>query len=325
MATTSFDTRIGKDLETAVNLLKQDLVVAIPTETVYGLAGNALSEEAVNNIFSIKNRPLHNPLIIHIADLNRLPELVEEIPQAALLLLEKFSPGPLTVLLRKNNIVPNITNSGLTHVAIRLPRHPMALELLSLLPFPLAAPSANPFGYISPTSPQHVMSQLQGKIPYILDGGICERGIESTVVGFEGDIPVIYRLGAISIDDIRKVSPKMIIRDKDNVKPQSPGMLAHHYSPATKLILTDQPQILPEGFLPEETGWILFDQALPQYPSNNQIVLSAAGNLEEAAKNLYSALHELDARALRLIIAQRMPDIGLGKAINDRLERAAAK
>jgi L-threonylcarbamoyladenylate synthase len=318
-------TQIGPDLAPAIALLNSNEVVAIPTETVYGLAGNAYSDEAIRKIYAIKNRPLHNPLIVHVSEVSRITEIAFDIPELAWQLLERFSPGPLTLLLPKKPVISDLVTSGLSRVAVRIPAHPKALELLRSLDFPLAAPSANPFGYISPTTPEHVLKQLGGKIAYILDGGICDKGIESTVVGFEDDKPIIHRLGAISEEDIRGVAKNAVVKDKESAAPASPGMLPYHYSPATRLVFAEESAELLSRLAPEEVGVVAFSQYRPDIPEANQMILSRTGNLDEAARNLYSALHALDAMNLKLIVAERLPEQGLGRAINDRLRRASAK
>lgn len=325
MSDKQWETLIGKDLPFAIELLTKNELVAIPTETVYGLAGNAFSDMAVRKIYTVKNRPFSNPLIVHISHMDKLSALVENVPTVAWQLLEAFSPGPLTILLLKKDIIPGIVTSGLKHVAIRIPKHELALELLQNLTFPLAAPSANPFGYISPTKPEHVMKQLKNKIPYILDGGICNRGIESTVIGFEDEVPVIYRLGAISIEEVKKIYKKIVIKDKVEKAPLAPGMLAYHYSPSTKLILVKDFENVIKDFSPKDIAVIAYTKYVDGVPKENQFVLSPSGNLEEAAKNLYQALHYLDEKKLKIIMAEKLPDEGLGRAINDRLQRASAK
>jgi L-threonylcarbamoyladenylate synthase len=325
MDRTNLQTHIGPHLAPAIALLNSNEVVAIPTETVYGLAGNAFSDEAIRKIFRIKNRPLNNPLIVHVAEVSRIAEIAFDIPELAWRLLEKFSPGPLTLLLPKKPVISDLVTSGLPRVAVRIPAHPLALELLRNLDFPLAAPSANPFGYISPTTPEHVLKQLGGKIAYILDGGICDKGIESTVVGFEDDKPIIHRLGAVSEEEIRSVAENAVVKDKENVAPAGPGMLTYHYSPATRLVLADGSKEVLGQYDPNDIGVIAFSHYWLDLPEQNQIILSGTGNLDEAARNLYSALHTLDAMKLKLIVAEKLPEQGLGRAINDRLRRAAAK
>ncbi|MGB4770534.1 MAG: L-threonylcarbamoyladenylate synthase, partial [Chitinophagaceae bacterium] len=188
-------TTIGTNISRAVDLLIQGELVAIPTETVYGLAGNATNGEAVARIFEAKQRPRFNPLIMHLPSLDAAAPYVTEIPETLRKIADVFSPGPVSFLLPRTNLVPDIITHGSDKVVIRIPAHPMALELLRALPFPLAAPSANPFGYVSPVTAQHVYDGLQGKIPYILDGGTCTIGMESTIIGMENGELVIYRVG----------------------------------------------------------------------------------------------------------------------------------
>ena len=318
-----WDTQIGVDLSFVVELLSNDEVVAIPTETVYGLAGNAFSEKAIKKIYITKKRPFSNPLIVHVSDVSKINEIAKDIPEIAWKLLEKFSPGPLTVLLPKKATILDEITAGLKDVAIRIPNHQLTLELLQKLDFPLVAPSANPYGYISPTKPEHVFKQLGGKIPYILDGGSCEKGIESTVVGFENGKIIIYRLGAISLEMIAEVSKDVIIRDTEKEKPLSPGMVPHHYSPHTKLILSDKPEDVAKLYNVNEVAFIGFKNKLNFIPAENQFVLSSDGDLNEAAQNLYHALHLMDDKNLKVIIAEKMPNEGIGKSINDRLTRAS--
>lgn len=318
-------TGVGSDLECAVDWLERDEVVAIPTETVYGLAGNALSETAVRKIFAVKQRPAHNPLIVHVAEIARVEAVAREIPRLAWRLLEAFSPGPLTLLLPRSAAVPDSITAGLPRVAVRIPAHPVALNLLHRLPFPLAAPSANPFGYISPTSPAHVLAQLEGKIPYILDGGDCATGIESTVVGFAGEQVVIHRLGALSAERLRAITGSMELRLQDEASPVGPGMLLQHYAPYTPLWLNRGLEQALEHWRPNEIGLIAFAAERDELPVENQVVLSRRRDLAEAARNLYKAMHRLDAMGLRVIVAERLPDQGIGQAVNDRLARAAAR
>ncbi|MCS6796546.1 MAG: L-threonylcarbamoyladenylate synthase, partial [Raineya sp.] len=195
---------ISTDIDLAEKLLRNNQLVAIPTETVYGLAGNAFSEEAVAQIFAVKNRPTFDPLIVHSDSLEKIKNFVSDFPEKAMILAQKFWAGSLTLLLPKKSIIPDLVTAGLPTVAVRIPKHPLTLQLLQRLDFPLAAPSANPFGYISPTTAHHVAEQLGEKIPLILDGGICSVGVESTIVGFEGDKAIIYRLGGISVESIQE-------------------------------------------------------------------------------------------------------------------------
>ena len=315
-------TVIGNDVEVAAKLLNSNEVIAIPTETVYGLAGNALNPSTVENIFKIKNRPFKNPLIIHLADTSELYKYVKNIPALAEKLIEHFCPGALTLLLPKNELIPDVVTAGFQNVAVRFPNHPVATELLRKLSFPLAAPSANPFGYISPTSAQDVKRLLSGKINYILDGGLCQQGIESTIIGFQNKQAVLYRHGSISIEEIESVTGKLIIATKNETNPNAPGMLSKHYAPNTKTFLTSDVKELAIKFSAKKIGLLLFHQKIDDTHVLYQEILSPTKSLKQAASNLYATLHRLDLCNLDMIIAERLPDEGLGKTINDRLERA---
>lgn len=311
---------IGTDLEKAIALLNANQIVAIPTETVYGLAANALSEKAVLKVYEAKERPRFNPLIVHVANLNQLQGLVAEIPDTARAMMQAFWPGPLTLLLPKSKHIPDIITAGSPLVAVRIPRHPLAIALLEKLPFPLAAPSANPSGYVSPTSAQHVQDQLGEKIEYILNGGTCEVGLESTIVGFPNATDVrVYRLGGISVEDLSPyVKGELIVNMKAVQHPSAPGMLESHYSPTVKLIIGGP---LPQNL--EGVGALRFSTYHPDIPTDKQIILSRNGSLKEAAINLFAALRLLDSLQVKTVYGEYVPDYGLGKAINDRLRRAS--
>jgi L-threonylcarbamoyladenylate synthase len=315
----------GKNIQRAIRLLKGGSLVAIPTETVYGLAANGLDEYAVKQIFEVKGRPFYNPLILHIGSSTDLIRYVKDIPEVAQKLVDKFWPGPLTLLLPKREVVPDIITASLPNVAIRVPNHPLTLELLKQLDLPLAAPSANLFCYISPTQIEHVQKQIGDKIPYILNGGPCEKGVESTIVGFEDGLPVIYRLGAITPEQIEAVVGTVKLNVKSANQPAAPGMLPFHYSPSTPLYLVEDINLELEACDPLETGIITFSKSPENFPENNLIILSESENLNEAASNLYSSLHAMDALNLKKIIVEKLPDIGLGKTINERLQKAAGK
>ncbi len=197
---------MGKDILQAKKYLEQGKLVAIPTETVYGLAANALDAGPVAAIFSVKNRPFFDPLIVHVDSLEKARRFVTAIPETAIELADQFWPGPLTILLDKSTLIPDLVTAGLPRVGIRCPDHELTLSLLSQLTFPLAAPSANPFGYISPTTPFHVEQQLGDQVAYILDGGPCQVGLESTIIGWEESKPVVYRVGGCPIEDIEKIT-----------------------------------------------------------------------------------------------------------------------
>lgn len=312
---------IGKDVNYTKRLLEEGELVAIPTETVYGLAGNALNASSVAKIFSVKNRPEFDPLIVHVADIEQAQNYVTEIPEKAKILANHFWPGPLTILLKKKNNIPDLVTAGLDTVGIRCPDHPLTHQLLTSLSFPLAAPSANPFGYVSPTRPEHVNEQLGNKIKYILDGGPCTIGIESTIVGFEEDVPVIYRLGGLTAEKIEHLIGKVKSATHSASNPKAPGQLKSHYAPAKKVILGTLKELLyqQQG---KKFGILSFRNNL-QLP--HQIILSPSGQVEEAAQNLFAALREFDKMPVETVIAELVPDVGIGRAINDRLRRAAAE
>ncbi len=316
-------TIISKDISKAVAILKKESLVAIPTETVYGLAGNIYSENAIKSIFETKQRPLFNPLIVHIPSANYLENIVSYIPKKAKLLADKFWPGPLTLVLPKKDNIPDVITAGKTTVAVRVPNHPVTLELLKQLDFPLAAPSANPFNRISPTTAQHVESYFKNKIEMVLDGGACKNGIESTIIGFEDDTPIVYRLGSISIEDIEAVVGEISVKNKKENNPEAPGMLNKHYAPSTPTVLSTNVSEELKKHPNKRIGILSFKTSFENHAVQHQIIVSAKGDLAEATSKLYDALHELDNLDLDIIIAEIFPDFGLGKSINDRLQRAA--
>lgn len=316
---------IGNDIAKAKQLLDEGKLVAIPTETVYGLAGNATNAEVVAKIFEAKNRPTFDPLIVHIHGIEQLDELTEPASELAQKLMNAFWPGPLTILLKRKSIIPDLVTSGLDSVAIRMPQHELARKLLSTLSYPLAAPSANPFGYISPTTAQHVQDQLGDQIDYILDGGECSVGLESTIVSFEEKEPTVLRLGGISVEDIEKVIGKVVVNAHSSSQPQAPGMLKSHYAPSKNIITIDEFELLS----PTDTngfGYLGFSDFDYRFDLNDQYLLSKNEDLNEAAKNLFTSLRALDQIPhLHTIVINFVPDRGIGRAINDRLKRASAK
>jgi L-threonylcarbamoyladenylate synthase len=319
-------TEIGTDLKKAAELLLQGSLVAIPTETVYGLAGHALREDAVRQIFAVKQRPLYNPLIIHLARKEQLGRYTAELPPIAEKLIDTFWPGPLTLILPKKPSIPDIVTANLPKVAVRIPDHPLTLNLLEQIDAPLAAPSANPFGYISPTTAQHVAEQLSNKIPYILDGGPCHRGLESTIIGFENEQPVLYRLGSITQEDIETIiGMEVQLHMHESRRPRGPGMLPYHYAPTKPIRISTDLQHDIQAFNPATTGIISLHKPLKGVTEAHQVVLSETANLAEAAQQLYAALRQLDKLPIDIILIERMPDQGLGRTMNDRLQRAAAK
>lgn len=313
---------VTHDINAVATSLQNEDVAAIPTETVYGLAGNIFSEKAIRRIYEVKQRPLFNPLIVHIGDVGEMKKVAASIPPLAQQLAEKFWPGPLTLLLPKKNTVPDIITAGKDTVAVRVPNHPVTLTLLQQLPFPLAAPSANPFGSISPTTAEHVASYFKDEFPYILDGGACQKGIESTIIGFNDEGAIIYRYGSLAIEEIESITGLLqeYIRNEEN--PDAPGMLLRHYAPATKTILSSDIEKSISENLGKKIGLLLFNDQHKTDQATVVETLSANGSMEEAASNLYAAMHRLDHHQLDIIIAERFPDKGLGRSINDRLQRA---
>ena len=316
---------ITTDLLKAKQILEKGELVAIPTETVYGLAGNIYSEKAIQKIFETKKRPLFNPLIVHIASKNKLEEIVTEIPEKAQQLADAFWPGPLTLVLKKKaHITDNIT-AGKDTVAVRVPNHEMTLQLLNLLDFPLAAPSANPFGSISPTTAEHVAEYFANDLEMVLQGGACKNGIESTIIGFENNDAVLYRLGSISIEEIEAVIGAVHIKNKKENAPNAPGMLSRHYAPKTTTILVNNVDLELKKHPDKKVGLLVFQNISSNSQHVETEILSKTGDLIEATANLYAAMHRLDKQNLDLIIAEKLPDTRLGTSINDRLERATKK
>lgn len=317
---------ITRDIQLAVDCLDRNDVVGMPTETVYGLAGNAFSEQAVRRIFEVKQRPAYNPLIVHINGVADLNVVASDIPEEAVLLARHFWPGPLTVVLKKKGCIPDLVTAGKATVAVRAPDHPVAQELLRRASYPLAAPSANPFGTISPTTAAHVERYFGNTIPCVLDGGSCRRGIESTIVGFGDDgRPVILRLGSITPGEIEEVAGHVTIRNKATAAPDAPGMLSRHYSPKTELIITSNPEMTLDMYAGRKIGLLTFSERVPDRPGLIQVVLSDKGDMNEAAATLYAALHDLDQLSADIIVTSLLPETGLGMAINDKLRRAAEK
>lgn len=315
-------TIVSKDISKAAEILSRQELVAIPTETVYGLAGNIYSEIAIKKIFEMKKRPFFNPLIVHIHSADQVMELASEFPEKAQQLAKAFWPGSLTLILPKKSKVPDLITAGKDTVGIRMPQHELTLELLRNLDFPVAAPSANPFTHISPTTAQHVKNYFDGKLEMVLDGGDCKNGIESTIVGFENGAPVVYRLGSISLEDITAVIGSVTLKNTKEQAPNAPGMLEKHYAPRTKTFLVTDIDSFIAQHPNKKIGLLLHSTDHQDYQISQIIYLSKSGNLKEAAANLYRAMHQMDQYNLDMIVAQRLPDHDLGTSINDRLERA---
>jgi len=310
-------------LNEAAMILRQGGLVAFPTETVYGLGADAFNPLAVARIFEVKGRPRFDPLIVHVARLKDLDDLVHHLPLFGRLLASAFWPGPITMVVPKKDGVPDIVTAGLPTVAVRMPAHPVALQLIQLAQRPIAAPSANLFGHVSPTTAGHVHTQLEDKVDFILDGGPCRVGVESTIISLaHGNPPEILRPGGVSVEEIEEVVGSVRIPDLRGGPVQAPGMLSRHYSPSTPLKILKNHRDVSRG----EGGRIglLAFQSPPDKSRYQAVeVLSEKGDLQEAAANLFAALHRLDAARLDLILAEPVPKIGLGLAIMDRIERAS--
>lgn len=314
-------------LRQLARVLRRGELVAIPTETVYGLAANALDARACRKIFSAKQRPADDPLIVHVTGFRAASELAK-INNVARVLIDAFWPGPLTLVLPKKPCVPDIVTSGQSTVAIRAPIHPLARKLLQAARIPLAAPSANPFGYISPTQASHVMTGLGGRIGHILDGGACEIGLESTIVDATDPARlVVLRPGAVSDFAIRRAlraaGLRVAVAKKSKTKLLAPGLLDKHYSPQTPLSLVS---FAPRTALPDTA--VIYWKRPKQVPLGpNIFALTRSGQAEDAARNLYSVLRTSDESEFKSLICEKAPPSAgaLGEAINDRLTRAASK
>lgn len=304
----------------AAEIIRAGGLVAFPTETVYGLGANALDAAAVAHIFELKGRPRFDPLIVHVARPEQLSSLVEEVPPRARELIARFWPGPLSLVLRKRALVPDIVTAGLPSVAVRCPAHPVARRLIEAAGAPIAAPSANRFCAVSPTTAQHVVEQFGTRLALVLDGGPCQVGVESTVVSLLEEPPVLLRPGGVAVEELADAIGPLKVAQADGNRPMSPGQLPRHYAPSTPLVLSADPPrpgarvgLLTLGPPARGTGFAAIE------------VLSERECLREAAANLFAALRRLDALQLDYILARPLPEVGLGHAIMDRLRRAAAQ
>lgn len=325
---------ISTDRVAAVELLREGDLVALPTETVYGLAANALNPIAVAKIFEAKERPRFDPLIVHLPNRDWLGRIVD-VPagdrQLIGKLADKFWPGPLTIVLPKREIVADIVTAGLETVAVRFSAHPVFAEIVGELDEPLAAPSANRFGRVSPTTAQHVLDELGGRIPLIVDAGPTEHGIESTIVAVKDGKIAVLRRGPIPHEQLSEFADIVSVTETQRIS--APGQLASHYTPTTPLRLIDKAEAFPpqknqrvgllawSGAFPSSTSPQLETRCSDAFTAVRN--LSDRGDLREAAANLFRYLRELDAFGLDLIVAERVPSRGLGAAIMDRLERAS--
>ena len=310
----------NQSISEAAQIIKNGGLVAFPTETVYGLGANALNPFAVAKIFEMKERPSFDPLIVHIASFDDLATLSKGINENVMRLAKCFWPGPLTIVLPKSDIVPEIVTSGLPTVGIRMPNNEIALELIGKSGCPVAAPSANKFGQLSPVSAHHVKKQLPN-VDCVLDGGNASIGIESTIVSIDGNCCQLLRPGFITIEDIEKALPNTFVFD--HAKPEklvSPGLLKSHYSPKKPLYILNE----SENNLPESSGLILNKNCGLNYKANKIIYTSQTGNKIEIAANLFTALHAMEEdENVKNIYIERVEEKGLGIAIMDRIKKAA--
>lgn len=314
---------IGTNIRKARTFLELNELVAIPTETVYGLAANALSDEAVIKIFEAKKRPAFNPLIVHVADIESIKKYAE-LDAVSAKLAETFMPGPFTLLLPKKPIIPDLVTAGSNKVAIRIPRHPLTAKLLAQLDFPLAAPSANMFGYVSPTTAQHVQEGLKNEVAYILDGGPCQVGVESTIAEVVNDQVVLHRLGAVTAEEMEAVTGLKVVLPSETEKPATSGQMKSHYATRIPLYRGDIPALLKE-YEDKNVATISFSKSYEGLKRGHQYILSPKGDLHEAAQMLFAVMRNIDEFNFDVILTEMFPDEGLGRAINDRLGRAQAK
>lgn len=307
-------------IEQAVSVLRAGGVVAFPTETVYGLGADAFNPYAVAKIFEIKKRPRFDPLIIHIASKDAVFDIAEQVPPLATRLMNSFWPGPLTIILIKKDVVPGIVTAGLSTVGIRMPSHPVALELIRSFGRPIAAPSANPFGYISPTRVKHVVKSFKDNVPIALDGGDSQFGIESTIVSIHDERIVVHRHGAIPVEEIRDMGVAVEDKKKNDMC-EAPGELPYHYAPTKPLRVIDT----IEEIVVKNSSFLGFMEKGMSPVSKHICYLSQDGDMREAATNFFSHLIDLDREDIDIIYAEKIPEQGLGKAMMERLKKAGKK
>ncbi|MBM4387565.1 MAG: threonylcarbamoyl-AMP synthase [Deltaproteobacteria bacterium] len=311
-------------IERAAEIIRNGGMVAFPTETVYGLGADALNPSAVARIFEAKKRPSFDPLIVHLCSKEQIGEFCLRVNKTAERLIDRFFPGPLTLVLPKRRVIPDIVTAGLDTVAVRIPAHETALRLIEESGRPVAAPSANPFGYLSPTDAGDVARLLGGSIDMLLDGGKTMVGVESTVVFFEGKTPVVARHGGVTIEELRTEIGEVKVIGNSAIRPVSPGLLKRHYSPKTPIIIVRDFRGISRG-KSASPGFLAFREP-PEHEGGRAIeILSKTGDLKEAAVNFFSALHRLDASGVDVIYAERIPEKGLGRAIMERLRKAACR
>ncbi|MFH1197454.1 MAG: L-threonylcarbamoyladenylate synthase [bacterium] len=312
-----------ENIKEAAAIIKSGGLVAFPTETVYGLGADGLNPIAVAKIFEAKKRPAFNPLILHIYNIDWLKKLTVFNDERVYQLINKFWPGPLTLVLPKTDVVPDIVTSGNETVAVRMPDHPVALKLIEESGTPIAAPSANKFGHLSPTDAQHVAKSLGDKVDLILDGGKCTVGVESTILEVNESGIILLRPGGLSKEEIENEIDEIKLKKKSAAKPNSPGQLPFHYSPNIPLFFLTVEKL--HKYRNHKIGVLFFDTLHSDYEFTSGKVLSSTGNLKEAAANLFKYLHEFEKENVEVILVEPVPETGLGLAIMDRLRKASKK
>lgn len=332
--------REGKEeelIQEGAKIIQEGGLVAFPTETVYGLGANGLSEEAVGKIFAAKGRPQDNPLILHVHSIEGVNELVEEVPEVARLAMEKFWPGPLTILFKRSNKVPDIITAGLDTVAIRMPENPIALKLIQLANRPIAGPSANLSGRPSPTSAAHVAEDLMGKIDMIIDGGTTGIGLESTVLDLSGGTPMILRPGKVTLEDLREIMPNVVEDSsimRQDIVPKSPGQKYKHYAPKGKMvifsgnvdsvvkaIIKNTKEYMDMG---QRVGIMATDETRPYYKEGFILSLGSRMNKDSIGHNLFNVIRLFDEENVDIILAEGIDPSDLGIAIMNRMLKAAS-
>ncbi|MEY4969170.1 MAG: Threonylcarbamoyl-AMP synthase [Bacteroidota bacterium] len=311
--------QIGTDVARAASVLRSGGLVGMPTETVYGLAANALDEVAVARIFEAKNRPHFDPLIVHLADWNDVDRVAAQVPAEARALWKALGPAALTYVVPKRAEVPDLVTAGLDQVAVRVPELALARQLIASAGVPVAAPSANPFGFVSPTTAQHVADQLAGKVDYILDGGACSVGVESTIVSWaDGGAAVVLRLGGVPLEVVSDVLGYVPEVRLSSSRPSAPGMLDAHYAPGKPV------HLVPHGFDWSSVELKQGIQYLAWKPGDHGVPsLTTNGSSSQGAQRLFAALRVFAASGDRELWMELAPEAGLGRAVNDRLRRAA--
>lgn len=329
----------SKDMDKAADLIRVGEVVAFPTETVYGLGADGLNKEAIKKIYSAKGRPGDNPLILHVDSIEMLKTLVVDVPTEAYICSEKFWPGPLTILFKKSDLVPDIITAGLDTVAIRMPSHPVALELIKKAGRPIAAPSANTSGRPSPTRASHVVEDMNGKIAMIIDGGETGVGLESTVLDLTEKEPMILRPGGVTLEDLLEVLPNVSIDpgllegSNNDITPKSPGQKYRHYAPKASMILFsgDRDKIVQKIIQTakkqekenKKVGLLVTEENKEEYSFDNVVVMGSSKDIKTIAHGLFDAIRRLDEMEVDIILCEAVKEDEIGMAIMNRLLKAA--